>query len=73
VPAASSSTPAARLARARAWMESAPLCPRARLAWLQALAAAGLPERAREEARDFLARFPRETEGFLQAASVWNP
>ncbi len=73
VPADSSSTPAARLAKARAWMESAPLCPRARLAWLQALAAAGLPERACAEACDFLARFPRETEGFLQAASAWNP
>ncbi|MFQ5750178.1 MAG: hypothetical protein ACE5H3_12100, partial [Planctomycetota bacterium] len=67
------STPAARLAKARAWMENAPLSPQARLAWLRALAAVGLSERARREGRDFLARYPRKVEDFLQAAPAWNP
>ena len=65
-------TPAARVAAARAWQAAAPLEPHAQLAVCGELAAAGLVELAREEAKTFLARFPGERTLLLEAAGGWD-
>jgi tripeptidyl-peptidase-2 len=62
---------AQRIAAARAWQEAEPQQPRATLAVMDALHAAGLTASARAEARDFLRRFPRERDALLAAASRW--
>lgn len=68
----SGATPAARLTAARAWADAAPRDPRAALAVLAALHAAGLDDFARLEARGFLRKFPRRADDLIAEASRWR-